>query len=80
MWTTTNKAVLQRKASNGCHKLYQVKFVATEELPDPPTPDQSVYHDRTHFREKGDIFSMGSAKSRTAGHFLGMGLRNFEKG
>ena len=29
-----------------------------------PTPDQNVYHARTHFREKGGIFSMGGANSR----------------
>ena len=32
--------------------------------PGPPTFDQSVYHAGTRFREKGGIFSMGSANLR----------------
>ena len=30
----------------------------------PSTPELNVYHARTHFREKGGIFSMGGANSR----------------
>ena len=31
---------------------------------DSPTPDQSVFHARTHFNEKWDIFSMAGTNSR----------------
>ena len=50
-------------------------------MPGPSTPDQNVYHARTHRREKG-VFFQWEARIREIkkkGHFVGMSPRNFEK-
>ena len=47
------------------------------------TPDQNVYHARTHFREKSGYFFDGRCelvKSRKRFHLAGTSARNFENG
>ena len=56
-----------------------------EKYPGPSTPDQNVYHARTHFRENGGIFSIGGANSlnQEKGVIFQAWVReilNFEKG
>ena len=45
--------------------------------PGPSTPDQNVYHVRTHFREKKGHFSMGSTNSRN--HEKGVILQTWDR-
>ena len=50
--------------------------------PGPSTPDQNVYHARTHFREKKGIFQWEARirEIKKRGHFADIRPRNFEKG